>query len=300
MKIEKIHTSIAEKQRESGALEEKEKSYYKVEFESLEFLFKVILHKSIQAREANKWKETGEKDYYGTAKKVYVESGDLDLHTWECDINEVNRFISTFTNSSRTIPKNWRKIIYTTLSKPLPKISGWIQNPAKNQNSGKFEGQAKIDRDLFFVEKSETLTPTDTSAFLALKIAAHLNQSIKTECNHIVIVLSGGLSAKISFREKGKIISKKQKLEIYENYLNFKMKIVDGEVSNLSEFIYETLYYQSGYANSTVKVMTPGAFYIIEENYIIEIQFNAAPILFDSNIVAKFAPNISGVGSSQT
>ena len=49
----------------------------------------------------------------------------------------------------------------------------------------------------------------------------------------------------------------------------------------------------------TISIETPGAFYILTDKFVIEIYFNAAPILFDNNSIIKFAPNISGIAKRE-
>ena len=51
---------------------------------------------------------------------------------------------------------------------------------------------------------------------------------------------------------------------------------------------------QTGYADSKIGIQTPGGYYILTDNLVIEIEFAPAPILFDNNSGIQFAPNISG------
>ena len=153
-----------------------------------------------------------------------------------------------------------------TLSRPIAEIAGTLNYAFGLGN-----------------EKSE-LTHLDQSMLLATKIAVRTNYSIKTADNKIVLALSGGILATISYREKGDLITKFQK-ESFEIY----------RISNNSkDFVLQTLYFQTGYANSEITIKTPEGFYILFDKYVIEIHFAPAPILFDSNSVIKLTPNISG------
>ena len=273
--IKTIQTSIGSKQKELEQLTEKETTHFKNEYSSLEFLFLALLHKGIRKEPVFKTVKTGKTiyNYRGAkcAEEIQEKTGELILASHKIGFDEVCKFISSLTISANSIPKDWRKIIYQTLSNPIADIAGSI---------------SKIRRDNteYFKQKPLELTHIDTSTLLATKIAAKTNYSIRTANNKIVLALSGGLSATISFREKGDLIAKfqKQPFEIYANCFS------------REQYVLQTLYYQTGYANSEIQVKTPGGYYILTDKFVIEIEFDAAPILFDNNSVIKFAPNISG------
>jgi myosin heavy subunit len=274
--IKTIQTSINKIQKELEQLSEKENSHYKDEYSSLEFLFKILLKKSITKREEIEYQKTGKKirnnlNYQSYDEKVAVKTGDVTLGIHNCSFDDYSRCVLKFTNNKNVIPVGWRKILYQLLSNPLPDLAGAISN-------------VNYYPDFYFNNENLELTDKDISALLATKIAAKTNYSVKTSHNKIILGLSGGLSATIIFREKGELIAKfqKQQFEIYSNCF----------ISR--RYVAQILYDQTGYANSTISVETPGAFYILSDKYVIEIYFNAAPILFDNNSIIKFAPNISG------
>ena len=276
--IKTIQTSIGSKQKELEQLAEKETTHFKNEYSSLEFLFLALLHKEIRkvpVFKTVKIRQKHKENVFGLGPIYYEEiqekTGELILASHKIGFDEVCKFISSLTISANSIPKDWRKIIYQTLSNPIADIAGSI---------------SKIRRDNteYFKQKPLELTHIDTSTLLATKIAAKTNYSIRTANNKIVLALSGGLSATISFREKGGLIAKfqKQPFEIYANCFS------------REQYVLQTLYYQTGYANSEIQVKTPGGYYILTDKFVIKIEFDAAPILFDNNSVIKFAPNISG------
>jgi hypothetical protein len=279
--IKSIQRSINIKQKELEQLNEKENNYYKNEYSALEFLFKILLQKSISKRTVIEYQKTGKKlrDIYSNKsydEEIEVETGEVTLDIYNCSFEEYIEFVLTFTSNKNVIPTGWRKLLYQILSTPLPNLAVKISNVTYSKN-------------FYFNNESLELTNKDISALLATKIAVNTNYSVKTKDNKIILGLSGGLSATILFREKGDLITKfqKQKLEIYSNCF-------------LSQrFVAHTLYHQTGYANSTISIETPGAFYILVDNYVIEIDFNAAPILFDNNSIIKFVPNISGKAKHQ-
>lgn len=272
--IKSIHSQIENKQQELNQLQEKENTHFKNEYSSLEFLFKILLHKTIGKVEIVTHKYTGEKypiDRYYYDKNDIEKTGEQILKIHHCGFDEVCKFILPFTNSKSSIPKDWRKIIYKTLSNPIAEITGTIS-------------KIKPDSTAYFTTENLGLSHIDISTLLAAKIAAKTKYSVRTSDNKIFLGLSGGLSATISFRDKGELISKfqKQPIEIYANCLS------------AARFVLQTLYYQTGYANSKIEIETPGGYYILTDKLVIEIEFNPAPILFDNNSVIQFAPNISG------
>jgi hypothetical protein len=248
-------------------------NHYEDEFSSLNFLCRALLNSSF-GREVTKLIKTNKKIYEnGKYNDEYVisKTGKIILAIEYSSIEESRNFIISFTKNKSVIPIGWRKLLYQVLSNPLPNLSGTI--------SHKLIG----DKSYFQTENLE-LTDEDISALLAVKIAVSSNYSVKTADNKIILGLSGGLSATIVFREKGDLISKFQKhpFEIFSNCI-------------LSErYVNQTLYNQTGYANSTISIETAGAFYILVDKFVIEIYFNPAPILFDTNNLVRFSPNISG------
>lgn len=274
--IKTIQTTIRKTQKELEQLSEKENNHYKNEYLSLEFLFKTLLKKSIRKREVIEHRKTGKKltntyNYQSYVETVAEKTGEVTLDIHNCEFVEYSKFILAFTTNKNVIPSGWRKVLYQILSTPLPNITGTISNITYNKH-------------FYFNSENLKLTNKDISSLLATKIAVRTNYSVRTADNKIILGLSGGLSATITFREKGELIAKfqKQQFEIYSNCF-------------LSQrFVDHTLYHQTGYANSTISIETPGAFYILTDKFVIEIDFNAAPILFDNNSIIKFAPNISG------
>lgn len=274
--INSIKKLIDSKQKELVALSKKDATHFTNEYTSLEFLFKVLLCKDIKKEVVYREVETGEKYWNEWAKDYrYItkseKTDDLKLVHWDIEFSKVLQYISQLTISDDAIPKDWRNILYQIFLYPVTDLAGKILQP-----------KSKIEK--FFTREKFQLSHIDTSALLAIKIASRSNHSLRTADNKIVLGLSGGLSASISFRKKGSLINKfqNQPIEIFSKCLSYE------------KYVYQTLYYQEGYANSRIEVATPGEYYILTKEYIIEIKFNAAPILFDNNSIVKFAPNISG------
>jgi peptidoglycan hydrolase CwlO-like protein len=278
--IKNIQTTIKKTQKEIEQLSEKNNNHYKNEYSSLKFLFKTLLQKSISKREVIESRKTGKQitnyqNALGTDDEIVTEkTREVTLDMRDCDFEEYNGFMLAFTNNKNIIPSGWRKLLYQTLSTPLPNLAGTI-------------GKVSYLGDFYFKSKNLELTNIDASALLATKIAVRTNYSVRTADNKIILGLSGGVSATITFREKGVLIAKfqKQQFEIYSNCF-LSERFVDQTL------YHQTLYHQTGYAN--ISIETPGAFYILTDEFVIEIYFKAAPILFDNNSIIKFAPDISG------
>lgn len=271
----KIQSSIKSKGKDLAQLKKNEDTFYKNEYLSLEFLFMILLQNKIKSTtfyfpDVDK----GGFRYLNDGTEFdleYVKKVEIELNCSKTDLYDVYKYIFKFINSALIIPREWRTILYQTLSKPLPSISGTISHPTEGKH-------------FFFEKKVVELSNLDSAAFLSLKIAASTNHSLKTDENKIILALSGGLLAIITFREKGGVIKKLQQhpLEIYINCFKYK-----------DQYISQTLYSQTGYADSTINIVTPGAYYIICDNFVIEIEFCPAPILFDTSRIERFAPNIS-------
>ena len=180
--IKSIHSQIENKQQELNQLREKESTHFNNEYSSLEFLFKILLHKEIRKVEIVRHKETGNR--YPIDSSYFKENDDIEktgeiiLKIHHCGFDEVCNFILPFTNSKSLIPKDWRKIIYKTLSNPIPEIMGTIS-------------EIKRDNTTFFKTEDYGLSHIDISTLLAVKIAAKTKYSVRTSDNKIFLGLSG-------------------------------------------------------------------------------------------------------------
>jgi hypothetical protein len=267
LELRKLQIKFKNKEEEIIALNELEFTYFESEYESLEFLFKVVLKKTIEKQPLYRNKETGvmEHNYYGYNSKFWEKTDEFVLETSEYEGEKYYEFISNLTCNNLVIPSNWREVLLNILSNSIPNITGTI---------------SKVDckRSNIIIREEEGLTYLDLAALLAAKVAVKQNYSIKTNSNILFLPLSGGIAAEIRFRFKGEIISKYQlaPIEIFANLFSQK------RFERLSIYSY-------------ISVQTPGAYYILDEKYVIEVSFLAAPILIGDNIMASFAPNVAGV-----
>ena len=294
-KTNEVNKSIKEKvkevknielQRNNAQKELKQQNtneFYDSEYSSLEFLFKILTRISINKIELEEERKTGKKIKIPYNRNLYPQSSSSNIideivseKTGEIklklnDFNEVDyeELILSFAKKVNIVPSDWRKIIYQILASPLPNLAGRIYFD--------YDNNYNVNREIL------ELTNEDISALLATKIAIKEKNSIITADNKIVLEISGGISATITFREKGKQIEKfqKEKIEIYSNCLL------------TSRFVGQTLYKQNGYTVSYIEINTPGAYYILNDKFVIEIYFNPAPILLDNNNEIKFSTNTS-------
>lgn len=250
---------------------------YSQEYEALVLLFLLLLKKKTYTRNVEKYLETGKlvKDEYNSKmvpEMVLKKTGE-ELHIYEDKKanEELFPLLIEYTKNQKILPEDWRQVLYRLLSGPIPAFSGII---------------SKIDKDKdFCIEHKNTwLTKEDLSLLLAVKTAVKSRNSLLTEENKIILGLSGGIMAIITFRLKGEIIMARQ-TKPTEFYINL--------LKNPSQYSWHTLYKQHGYADTDLDILLPNAYYILTKDYVIELEFMAAPALFDSNSLIRNTPSIS-------
>ncbi|KQT17675.1 hypothetical protein ASG31_09805 [Chryseobacterium sp. Leaf404] len=148
--------------------------------------------------------------------------------------------------------RNWREILSEILNKKIPNFSGEI-----------------TDR---FDQNSIKLSSTDRSYFLALKSALSSNYEIITEENEITLSISGGMMTKISFSDKGRFLDGIQKKDV--------------------EIYYKKNRYENEKLFTNIYIKYPHQWFFLTSSYLIEITFEAAPILFGNIPAAALAENI--------
>ena len=269
-----LNKSVFKKKEQLNDEKTLKKQFYIDEYDALAFLFKIFLNKNISTNEESVLQLTGKtiyENYSYVDEKKWVKTGKLELTYSGLGNNYFNFISKLIGHKNNVIPSKWRSILLKNLSKAIPKLSGEIIKTDNYSHA-------------CYVRKETAIDHLDMAVLLALKIALQHNYSIKTDKNEIVLGLSGGILAKISFKEKGKLISKFQQkeFEIFANCLHTeRIKL-------------HTLYYQIGYADSEIKIKTPGSYTFLVEKFVIDVEFESAPILFDNSNLVKFSPNIAG------
>jgi len=149
------------------------------------------------------------------------------------------------------LPKNWRKCLNKMLSEKIPNFSGEKKNWK-------------------FVKGANKLSSIDYSYLLALKSALNYQEEIMTEDNEIFLALSGGMMSKICFQEKASFIETFQEKEVEIYY----------QINHHSDS--QTLY-------SYVSIKYPNKWILLTKEFVIEIGFESAPILFGNASIAEVA-----------
>lgn len=149
------------------------------------------------------------------------------------------------------LPRYWRKNLSKILSEKIPN----------------FSGEKKHWR---FVKSANKLSSIDYSYLLALKSALNYQEEITTDDNEIFLALSGGMMARICFQEKASFIETFQEKEV---------EIYYQKNDNRN---YQTLY-------SYVSIEHPDRWFLLTKEFVIEIDFESAPILFGNASIAEVA-----------
>jgi hypothetical protein len=178
-------------------------------------------------------------------------------------------------------PSKWRKILYESFSKKALTYAGIL---FKDDISDDLYGYSELRERIGF--NSEILknhlsnytdpVPFDTmelSYIIALKQSLRFrNPCIRTSDNGILLHLSGGVSAEIYFREKGKTISEFAK----ENGLIYRNMLLSDKYKAALEI------------HCDFAIDAPCGFYVLAEHHVIEIYFRETPVLMDSPNLGRF------------
>jgi len=210
--------------------------YFKEEYEALEFLYFILLGYEISV-------------YEDMAKPSILKP---ELIKFKVDGDKVFKFKESCAINRICVPDAWRIILHDAIAPPSISFKGTLY---RNSTKG------------VFVEMSEEkLSTSDYSFMLAMQLATKKNPSMTTGENKVIMPLSGGTIATLSFRERGATVPF-DKTSFYINCL--------AENKRTTQKI---MYYQSGNDDSTIKIDVPSGYYIVTEEYVIEIAFDAAPV----------------------
>ncbi len=273
----KVEDNCIEIKNELDQLDIEGYEHFNNEYKALQFLFNVLFFKKITTDYEFIEEKTGKKlkDEWG----YYIEEvEEVEVETIlesECSFEELKSLIQEHTQKGNITPNDWRKILLKIISKLNITFTGSYNTSNVNYAFSKVNS-------VFYRDK-KALTPVDTSALLATKIALKTNYSLRIEDNKFALALAGGIMVIISIREKGETINafQQEAIEFYSSTYN-------------GFYDKQTLYYQKGYADSEIQIAIPKQYYIIAEQYIVEIEYISAPILMNSNNLIKLIPDISG------
>jgi len=253
-----IEDQIAANRLKLQEIKDTSPSRFENEYKALVFLYRVLQQQILARKKTGTYEEKQNK--YDDLKKQWGIEIVFSADSYEAEITDIakEKIITGLTDlvrSQNIIPENWREKVYTLLGQTIPDISGKIAAPEENSNS-------------CFVKRTIHLSKADTSALLALKIACQSNQSLNIAGNKIILALHGGVTATMLFREKGAMINSFQKYP-FEIYFNCLQKQEKYHLNDLYETT-ETNTFKG-------KTLIPEAYYILTENYVLEIYFDKWP-----------------------
>lgn len=157
------------------------------------------------------------------------------------------------------IPDKWREIIKDSFNN-LKHISGELKRRTDGKKNYKLYWN-KIK-----------MSPIDIQFVLSITHAVNHHHHQIVNDNNIAIYLGGGIMALLSFRKKPTILNKYQEKGIELFKVEFKNQYLKSN----------SLFSISG-TSSTLKVNSPFKYYLLTDNYVIEIDFEAAPMLMDNS-----------------
>lgn len=273
-KIEQIKVEVDLLGKELHDLEVKESTSVKDEVEALELLFATLVKKKFQLVSVKKDVPTGRKitdRYWNEIDEMErVETGEVKLTTHTLSEKDYTNIILGSINTENCVPKNWRKLLLSYLNHDLPELSGTFE-------------LSEYSSEKYFRKETEDFSEFELSFLLALKQGLRMSCSVRNSKRQITLGLTGGVAAHIQFRAKGEVVAdvSTEPLSIFR--ITYRNEAVSSN----------TLYTQSGYADSKVSMNIPHGYYFLGEQYVIQIVFTAAPVLFGNSQLAIVAPNIS-------
>ena len=254
-KSKELSLSALDKKNEISTLKVKEQLFDE-EFANMKFLSEIILRKKITL-DFNK-----------------------ELTFSELNLEEFCALAFPYLQQKEFIrKKNWREELFTTLSQPLPNFSGFRKIQIFIED--KYEKRWPFLTIPPIVRQNLTFNETDYATCLALKTAIQSNVSVETSDNKIILGLSGGLVATISFRDKTNEIYKFQQSSI-EFFIDSPF---NKSYNSVNSYPYSSIY-------SGISIQIPRGYYILTEKHIIQISFSTTPILFNNNLTAIHAQEL--------
>ena len=198
---------------------------------SLRFFYKLLLDKEI--------------------KDNYVDFFSIRFHLKENRSQSERQLFNYLKLDENILPKSWRKFLNEILTGKIPNFSG-------HRNYRRFE------------KAVSKLSNVDYSYLLALKSALNYQEGIITEDNEIFLALSGGMMAKIGFKEKPSFVE------------TFQQKETEIYFQKNDNRNFQKLY-------SYISIEHPNQWFLLTKEFVIEIGFESAPILFGNASIAEVA-----------
>ena len=104
---------------------------------------------------------------------------------------------------------------------------------------------------------------------------------VTTHEQEILMPVSSGIAAKIAFRKTGQYVVE----SIQSESRIYSMTDFSHEANKDYRFEDKTLLHVSGYTKSAINVHIPNGYYFVSNDYIMQLEFIAAPILLNTGVI---------------
>lgn len=182
----------------------------------------------------------------------------IELNFSEKNLYNFKKKYSTLLKENNCIyTKDWKKKILSIYNPHIPKISG------------------VYSEEEFINKNSIALSNIDYSFFISLKNNIN-NAIIVTNENIILLPLSGGVLCEIKikkfdFNHSGLFMHATKNNDNYSTYKKLNLYNIDG------------------YSNGSIDIIAPKGYLICMNDLLFELNFFAAPILFENNIIQRIS-----------
>ncbi len=234
--------------------------------------YKKIYETEYDSNEESDWKE---RIYPNNVKEVWT--GEYEVHNQRMETEGCFKTDIEITKPEKQniLLNNWRTIVTSLIEQRWKAFSGRFD--VNDRIVGFYNHEVPIE-----------LSITDYSCFLALKNTLRSDLYITTHENEILMVVSSGIAVKIAIRKTGKYVAEETRSEqqIYS--------MTHFSHENDYKYTDKTVLHISGYTKSQINIHIPNGYYFVNSDYIVELEFIAAPILLNNGVIPMMAiPDIS-------
>jgi hypothetical protein len=246
--------------------------HYKDEEEAIDILCRLLLRGKIGFDERKKI-IFGK---YGQLSKNVLFFNDIthEREVYNKSAQEYSNYIKRFYKVETILPDEWNSLLINILESPIPPFEGLLYFNL-NGNRGRTYREGIINGRYY-------ASPLLLSCLLSLRIGLYKNLFIQSQDNTILLYLSGGVSASITFSPVSRLVQMERK-----DAPNFYL-IVENTENGVG---YLDLFHQDGIADSEIQIPISEGFYIVYKDYVIIIRFESTPILIESNTLGTMIPN---------
>lgn len=219
-----------------------------------------------------KYKAVGEPDWKGrqAMEEIPVWKGKFHTQQKELNIDDCLKKVLKITKPEKqnTLLKNWKSVLLSLIDHAWSAFSGRLDT------NGYIQGFREH-------ETPKQLSIADYTCFLALKNALRSDLFVTTHEKEILMPVSSGIAAKIAIRKTGKYIVE----SIQSESRIYSMTDFSHESNKDYRFEDKTLLHVSGYTKSEINVHIPNGYYFVSKDYIVQLEFIAAPILLNAGVI---------------